>query len=138
MARWCAPFTLIGMLEGYHWQMDKHGMISDTLVHDADITSVIGESDFLHHSKCTLSTVILLPYLHQCWLSMERDVVCNTPSMVVSLVTRHSYDSRPCHFAHTHHNVCSLLRATEWYECIMHITCFHHVVTPLVSINQPW
>ena len=26
----------------------------------------------------------------------------------------------------------------EWFEYTMHIACFHLVVTPLVSINQPW
>ena len=73
-----------------------------------------------------------------CLLSMERDVVCNTPCMVVSVVTRHLCDSHPCHFAHTHHNLCCSLRTMEWCECTMHIACFHLVVTPLVSINQPW
>ena len=64
--------------------------------------------------------------------------MCNTPCIVASLVTRHLCDSHPCHFAHTRHNVCSSLGATEWYECTMHISCFHLVVTPFVSINQPW
>ena len=69
---------------------------------------------------------------------MERDVVRNTPFMVVSVVTRHLCDSRPCHFAHTSHNVCCLQRTIEWFECTMHIACFHLVVTSLVCINQPW
>ena len=73
-----------------------------------------------------------------CLLCSERDLVCNTPCMVASLVRRHSSHPRPCHFAHTRDNLCSSLRATEWYECTMHIACFHLVVTPLVSINQPW
>ena len=81
------------------------------------------------HSLGTLAPV--------CWLSMERDSVCNTPCMVVSVVTRHLCDSHPCHFAHTLHDVCSLLRTTEWFEYTIHILCFHFVVTPLVSINQP-
>ena len=64
--------------------------------------------------------------------------MCNTPCMVVSLVRGHSSDSHPCHFAHTHHNLHSSLRAMEWFECTMHITCFHLVVTPLVCIHQEW
>ena len=52
-------------------------------------------------------TVILLPHLHLCLLSMERDLVCNTPCMLVSVVGRHSSHPRPCHFAHTRHNLCS-------------------------------
>ena len=72
-----------------------------------------------------------------CLLCSERDLVCNTPCMVASLVRRHSSHPRPCHFAHTRDNLCSSLRAMEWFECTMHISCFHLVVTPLVSINQP-
>ena len=64
--------------------------------------------------------------------------MCSTPCMVVSLVTRHLCDCHPCHFAHTHHNVCCSLRTMVWFECTMHIACFHLVVTTLVSINQPW
>ena len=82
------------------------------------------------HSPATLAPV--------CWLSMERDVVCNTPCMVASLVTRHLCDCHLCHFAHTPHNVCSSLRAMEWYECTMHIMCIHFVVTPLVCVHQEW
>ena len=63
---------------------------------------------------------------------------CNTPCMVASLVTRHSCDSRPCHFAHTRDNLCCLLRTMEWFECTMHIACFHLVVTPLVCVHQEW
>ena len=40
----------------------------------------------------------------------ERNVVCNMPCMVVSVVTRHSCDCHPCHFAHTHHNLCVVCR----------------------------
>ena len=69
---------------------------------------------------------------------MERDLVCNMPRMVVSLIRGHSSDSHPCHFAHTGHNLRSSLRAMEWFECTMHITCFHLVVTPLVCIHQEW
>ena len=58
--------------------------------------------------------------------------------MVASLVRGHSCDSHPCHFAHTCHNLRSSLRAMEWFECRMHITCFHLVVTPLVCIHQEW
>ena len=47
-------------------------------------------------------------------------------------------ESHPCHFAHTRHNLCSSLRAMEWFECTMHITCFHLVVTSLVCIHQEW
>ena len=65
-------------------------------------------------------------------------MVCNTPHMVASLVRGHSSDSHPCHFAHTRHNLRSSLRAMEWFECRMHITCFHLVVTPLVCIHQEW
>ena len=43
-----------------------------------------------------------------------------------------------CHFANTHHNLCPLLTTMEWFESTMHIWCFHLVVTPLVSIRQPW
>ena len=64
--------------------------------------------------------------------------MCNTPSMVVSVVTRHLCDCHPCHFANTHHNLCPLLTTMECFECTMHIWCFHLVVTPLVSIHQPW
>ena len=60
------------------------------------------------------------------------------PCMVASLVRGHLCDSHSCHFAHTHHNLCSSLRAMEWLECSMHITCFHLVVTPLVCIHQEW
>ena len=66
------------------------------------------------------------------------DVVCNTSCMVVSVVRRHSCDSHSRHFAHIHDNLCCSLRATEWFECTMQIACFQLVVTPLVSINQPW
>ena len=62
--------------------------------------------------------------------------MCNTPHMVGSLVRGHLCDSHPCHFAHTRHNLRSSLRAMEWFECSMHITCFHLVVTPLVCIHQ--
>ena len=50
----------------------------------------------------------------------------------------HFKESHPCHFAHTRHNLRSSLRAMEWFECRMHITCFHLVVTPLVCIHQEW
>ena len=101
--------------------------------------AMIDNSDFTnHHSKCTSSTVILLPHLHQCWLSTEKNMVCNTPRMVLSVVTRHSYDSHPCHFAHTRDNQCSSSRTMEWFECTMHIACIHPVVTSLVCIHQPW
>ena len=73
-----------------------------------------------------------------CLLCSERDLVCDTPCMVASLVRRHSSHPRPCHFAHTHHNLCSSLRAMEWFECTMHIACFHLVVTPLVCVHQEW
>ena len=73
-----------------------------------------------------------------CLLRSERDLVCNTPCMVASVVTRRSCDSHPCHFAHTRDNLCSSLRATEWFECTMHITCIHLVVTPLVCVHQEW
>ena len=73
-----------------------------------------------------------------CLLCMERDLVCNTPRMVASVIRGHSSDSHPCHFAHTRHNLRSSLRAMEWFECTMHITCFHLVVTPLVCIHQEW
>ena len=73
-----------------------------------------------------------------CLLCSERDLVCNTPCMVASVVRRHSSHPRPCHFAHTRNNLCSSLRAMEWFECTMHIACIHLVVTPLVCINQPW
>ena len=48
-----------------------------------------------------------------CLLCSERDVVCNTPCMVMSVVTRHLCDSHPCHFAHTLHNLC-VLRKEPW------------------------
>ena len=73
-----------------------------------------------------------------CLLCSERDLVCNTPCMVASLVRRHSSHPRPCHFAHTRDNLCSSLRAIEWFECTMHIACFHLVVTPLVCVHQEW
>ena len=73
-----------------------------------------------------------------CLLCSERDLVCDTPCMVASLVTRHSSHSRPCHFAHTRDNLCSSLRGMEWFECTMHIACFHLVVTPLVCVHQEW
>ena len=82
------------------------------------------------HSLATLATV--------CLLCSERDLVSNTSCMVVSLVTRHSCDSHPCHFAHIHDNLCSSLRATEWFECTMRIACIHLVVTPLVCVHQEW
>ena len=41
------------------------------------------------HSLTTLAPV--------CLLCSGRDLVCNTPSVVVSLVTRHSSHPRPCH-----------------------------------------
>ena len=56
---------------------------------------------FIHcHSLVTLAPV--------CLLCSERDLVCNTPCMVVSVVTRHWCDCYPCHFAHTRYNVCCL------------------------------
>ena len=73
-----------------------------------------------------------------CLLCSERDLVCNTPCMVASLVTRHSSHPHPCHFAHTRDNLCCSLRAMEWFECTMQIACFHLVVTPLVSVHQEW
>ena len=73
-----------------------------------------------------------------CLLCSGRDLVCNTPCMVASVVRRHSCDSHSCHFAHTRDNLCSSLRATEWFECTMHIACFHLVVTPLVCVHQEW
>ena len=73
-----------------------------------------------------------------CLLCSERDLVCNIPCMVVSLVRRRSSHPRPCHFAHTRDNLCSSLRAMEWFECTMHIACFHLVVTPLVCVHQEW
>ena len=36
-----------------------------------------------------------------CLLCSERDLVCNTPCMVASVVRRHSSHPFPCHFAHT-------------------------------------
>ena len=68
----------------------------------------------------------------------ERCGVQHTMHGCECVVKRHSCDSHPCHFAHTHHNLCSSLRAIEWFECTMHIACIHLVVTPLVCINQPW
>ena len=50
-------------------------------------------------------------------------MVRNIPCMVASLVRRHSSHPRPCHFAHTRDNLCSSLRATEWFECTMHNSC---------------
>ena len=67
-----------------------------------------------------------------CWSSMERDVVCNTPCMVVSVVTRHLCDSHACYFALTHNDACCSLRPIEECECTMHIACFHLVVALLV------
>ena len=73
-----------------------------------------------------------------CLLCSERDLVCDTPCMVASLVRRHSSHPRPCHFAHTRDNLCSSLRATEWFECTMHIAYIHLVVTPFVCVHQEW
>ena len=56
--------------------------------------------------------------------------------LVASLVRGHLSDSHPCHLAHTHHNQRSSLRVMEWFECRMHITCFHLVVTSIVCIHQ--
>ena len=82
--------------------------------------------------------MIVIQHTLVCWLSMERDVACNTPCMVVSVVTRHSSHPFPCHFAQPPHTVCSSLRAMEWFECTMHIMCIHLVVTPLVCVHQEW
>ena len=64
--------------------------------------------------------------------------MCNTPSMVVSVVRRYLCDCHPCHFAHTRDNLCSSLIAMEWFECTMHIACIHLVVTPFVCVHQEW
>ena len=110
-------------------------------IHSESVCLCIDGPQWFHESALKVhiihchSLVTLAPVR---WLSMERDLVCNTPCMVVSVVTRHSSHPRPCHFAHTRDNLCCSLRTMEWFECTMHIACFHLVVTPLLTIKQPW
>ena len=48
---WCAPFTLTVMIgDVNYWLMNNHGVISDTLAHDAHLVLVFCESHSLHHS----------------------------------------------------------------------------------------
>ena len=98
-----------------------------------DFPQLFHESAFKVHIIHCHSLATLAPV---CLLCSERDLVSNTPCMVASLVRRHSSHPRPCHFAHTRNNQCSLLRTMERFECTVHIACFHFVVTPFVSTTN--
>ena len=101
--------------------------------------AMIDHSDFTNlHSKCTSSTVILLPHLHLSVCCVRREIWC---------ATRHAWlrvwsEGIRLTLVHatllTLATICSSLRATEWFECTMHIACIHFVVTPLVCIHQEW
>ena len=125
----------------FQWKLSTvcHGFLF--LIHRKSVCLCEKRPQWLHKSALKVnmihcdSSAALAPV---CLLCMERDLVCNTPRMVASLVRGHSSDSHPCHFAHTRHNLRSSLRAMEWFECRMHITCFHLVATPLVCIHQEW